>query len=755
MSKNRPLSDYRSARRRWLIPLTILGLIAVFIPLRLVLEAIDRNFGKPIRFEYVHTSAGTNAKPLPQRVYLSGRFCDWAIAEEHFRMNFDGTNRFSLKLELEPGRHPYRFVLHYPPMAPGWTNSVEFVTDPEAGSSEIFDDGSRRSVHIVRTVQGLREISNFVFVAILAGLFLFALLRRALVSLMYLRISLRSKLISSFLFFLVAANIFFIRLTTVQRADFARTMQIDIINTIHTMLMSEGVSFADIARRWDMQYVIRERLERFFRSSSLREDYNTYANNKIQLTRVSVLDPDGQILVNVTSETLLGFLRSRFSGQRELNAYFTGLTRAAFSAYKLSPEFGRGTFSFPIFDFFTKTMTQASGEENIERYQQATLYFGDNGYITPIMQHYRLCGFYFFEVNGKSYSTVFENALLYNLVLLAVIALLYFFLMRRTTGIMLAPLLSLIEGIRMVDKGRFDYNIDVRTHDEIEALGKAYNFMREKIEHYTRHLESEVDIRARELKRANAIYKEDLFLARQLQQQMLASEGPKRVPGIDIAVTYNALAEVGGDFYSFFEPRKSCLRVFLADATGHGVPAALVTMLIKSEYEKVKMLDDPVDILQIINESFFSTYGSLTVFFTGIIIDMDTAKGSIKWVSAGHPVQYLVRQGKCIRLGGRGRIIGVLSDPHFSVESSEFSDDDRLVLFTDGLLEQIDAAGEEYGEARLVSILEGKGTGDTAASINNAILASLADFRGTEDQVDDVTIISIHKTAGQVARRKP
>ena len=95
---------------------------------------------------------------------------------------------------------------------------------------------------------------------------------RAIVSLMYLRISLRSKLISSFLFFLVAANIFFIRLTTVQRADFARTMQVDIINTIHTMLLSEGVSFADIARRWDMQYAIRERPERLFRSSSLRED---------------------------------------------------------------------------------------------------------------------------------------------------------------------------------------------------------------------------------------------------------------------------------------------------------------------------------------------------------------------------------------------------------------------------------------------------------------------------------------------------
>ncbi len=743
MSNQRQLHNFRRPRKRWLIPLTVLSLIAVYIPLRLILETVDRNLGKPILFEYKHNTSDTNAKPLPSRVYLSGRFCDWAIAEEHYRMSFDGTNRYQLRLELEPGRHPYRFVLHYPPMAPWWTNSIEFRSDPEAGSSETFDDGSRRSVHHVRTVRGLREIVNFVFVALLAGLLLFALLRRALVSLMYLRISLRSKLISSFLFFLVAANIFFIRLTTVQRADFARSMQIDIINTIHTMLLSEGVSFTDIQRRWDMQYIVRERLERFFLHSSLREDYNTYANNKIQLTRVSVLDSEGRILVNVTSETLLAFLRSRFAQGRELESYFTGLTRAAFSAYKASPEFGRGTFSFPIFDFFSETMAQASGKENIERYREATLYFGDNGYITPIMQHYRLCGFYFFEVNGKSYSTVFENALLYNLVLLAVIALLYFFLMRRTTGIMLAPLLSLIEGIRMVDKGRFDYNIDVRTHDEIEALGKAYNFMREKIEHYTRHLESEVDSRARELKRANAMYKEDLYLARQLQQQMLASEGPKTVPGMDIAVTYHALGEVGGDFYSFFEPRKGCLRVFLADATGHGVPAALVTMLIKSEYEKVKMLDDPVDILQIINDSFFSTYGSLTVFFTGIIIDIDTARGNIKWVSAGHPVQYLVRREECLRLGGRGRIIGVLSDPHFSVESCPFEEDDRLILYTDGILEQINPAGEEYGEARLTAVLERADSGHDAKAINEAILASLADFRGNEEQVDDVTIISI------------
>jgi serine phosphatase RsbU (regulator of sigma subunit) len=602
----------------------------------------------------------------------------------------------------------------------------------------------------------LREIINFVFIALVAGLLLFALLRRAIVSLMYLRISLGSKLIISFLFFLVAANIFFIRLTTVQRADFARLMQIDIINTIHNMLLSEGVTFAEIHRRWDMQYQIRERLERFFRYSSLREDYNTYANNKIQLTRVSVLDTEGQILVNATSETLRSFLRTRFNNESELSSYFSSLTKAAFSAYQASPEFGRGTFSFPIFDFFTETMSKASGKENIERYRQATLYFGDNGYITPIMQHYRLCGFYFFEVNGKSYSTVFGNALLYNLVLLAVIALLYFFLMRRTTGIMLSPLLSLIEGIRMVDKGRFDYNIDVRTHDEIEALGKAYNFMREKIEHYTRHLESEVDLRARELKRANAIYKEDLFLARRLQQLMLSSEGPSTIPGIEIAVSYHALAEVGGDFYSFFEPRKSCLRVFLADATGHGVPAALITMLIKSEYEKVKMLDDPVDILQIINESFFSTYGSLTVFFTGIIIDIDTARASIKWVSAGHPDQYLVRDGQCSRLAGRGRIIGVLNDPNFSVETRSFEQGDRLILYTDGLLEQINAEGDEYGETRLTELLEKEVPGKNAQGINDAIMSSQNSFRGDEEQVDDITIISIRHTqaAVQPSRKK-
>jgi len=166
-------------------------------------------------------------------------------------------------------------------------------------------------------------------------------------------------------------------------------------------------------------------------------------------------------------------------------------------------------------------------------------------------------------------------------------------------------------------------------------------------------------------------------------------------------------------------------------------------MLLKSEYEKVKNLDNPIQLLQSINDAFVTSYRALVVQFTGILMDIDTAGMSLRYVSGGHPYQCLVRNAVCTPLTGRGKIIGVVSDPNFSLEERTLKKGDRIVLYTDGLIEQTNSQGEEYGEARLMDLLAREAGRYPCNDLNQKIMKSLDGFQGEQGFADDVTLICI------------
>jgi len=731
----------------------LLTLVAVYIPLDSLMEGRERQLTAPVTFRYPperQGGAGDADMPRPDRVYFNSSINDWAF-DDYYLMHFDPTNNsWELKIPLDPGNHQYRFALFYPPEAPYWTNIIRYAVDSNKLSLRMYNDEMPRSEHSVSSVKKLRYVIRLIFWLLMAGIALFYPLKFALTRFMRYRISLRFKLITVSLALLLLSNIFFLRLNADHNAEVAQTLQMDTINAIHSMLLSEGMRFQGLANNPSMKNAIDMRLQRFFLQVRQREDYNNFANNSLQITRISVLDTDGNILINAIGRRLRSLLRIYYKNEEELASYYDRLTRRIFDAHKGRPEFSQQLTSFSIFDYFTDDIWHETGEENVQQYQKNTAFFRENGFIMPIRRHQQLWGYYFFEVDGESYSKLFQDNLFTNLGLLTVICLLYFLLMKQTTNIMFSPILSLIKGLNMVRDDHLDYEIKVDTRDEIENLGDAYNFMRirmqesdKAIEYYTAHLEREIDIRAHELKRANAIYKEDLFLAKRIQRQMLVYEKPDKSDCLDLDVSYSALSEVGGDFYNISRNKATGIRVFLADITGHGVPAALVTMLLKSEYEKIKNFGDPVLVLQIINDAFVTTYGSLTVFFTGIIVDVDTLNMRLRYACAGHPSQYLVRGKECIPLSGHGRIIGVVADPELTLEERALEENDCIFLFTDGLLEQINPQNEEYGEGRIMEVLSREAARRSCAELNQEILSDLKRFQGEQEFIDDMALICI------------
>ncbi len=288
------------------------------------------------------------------------------------------------------------------------------------------------------------------------------------------------------------------------------------------------------------------------------------------------------------------------------------------------------------------------------------------------------------------------------------------------------------------------------------------------VEHLSAHLQEEVASTTEALKRQtdeaissrketesmfhrlDEVYsqmKHELTLAKNIQRNIL----PRNIDEIAecrIEIVYRPLMDIGGDMYDIHRGPGGCVRVFLADALGHGVSAALVTMYIKSEYEKLKGRDlGPYEVLSALNDVFYNHYSAFRISLTGIVLDIDVRGGEIRYASAGHPPQYAIGKRGTAAITHTCRGIGISESLGGGPASLPCAPGDSIVLLTDGMYEQFNEAGEEYGWDRFSELMDRAGR-RTAADIMRAITDSLAGFSRGREQNDDVTIAVIELLQG-------
>ena len=286
---------------------------------------------------------------------------------------------------------------------------------------------------------------------------------------------------------------------------------------------------------------------------------------------------------------------------------------------------------------------------------------------------------------------------------------------------------------------------------ELVAFSRHYNKAAIEINEIRANLERKVRERTEELKNAydrlNTAYSQtqaDLLLAKKIQNRVLPKTIQKK-QGIECHIHYYPMNEVGGDIYDVIEVEKGLYRIFLADAAGHGIQAALVTMIIKGEYEKVKHYKKINVLLENLNNSFIELYESLNVFFSCFVVDIDLNKGHIVYSSAGHPDQYLIKEDSIEKLSHTGKLVGILPDAGYTIKREKISKGDRIFIFTDGLYEEFNREEEEFGEKRLLDILEKHKKEETTAIIIT-LLDALANHIGFSNKLsvyDDITLIGI------------
>ena len=263
---------------------------------------------------------------------------------------------------------------------------------------------------------------------------------------------------------------------------------------------------------------------------------------------------------------------------------------------------------------------------------------------------------------------------------------------------------------------------------------------------YAHHLEERVEARTRELREALDAIELDLSEAKLFQQ--IALKTPPTIAGVGIAVRWLPLGVVSGDFYDFVELPGGVLRVLVADATGHGVQAALRTMVIKTAYDAIKVAAaSPAECLRELNVALLGAYPSLEAKTDAVCVDVARMTGGALRVKAS------VAGAMEVIFADGGRV-GVVEAPGFSLgfdASLPFVDGEvtlgpegRVLLFTDGVPEQFNEREAAFGYDELEAALAREATVEAVA---DGILAAWHVHRADVAATDDATLMVLGPAA--------
>ena len=240
--------------------------------------------------------------------------------------------------------------------------------------------------------------------------------------------------------------------------------------------------------------------------------------------------------------------------------------------------------------------------------------------------------------------------------------------------------------------------------------------------------------------------KRDLEIAREIQRWLVPEEAPQ-VPGIDIGFATRPANTVSGDYYDAFlldhEERRLLLAV--ADVAGKSVPAALLMASFHAcLHSCARDCDGPESLAARLNE--FGCTRSLDGqrFTTAFLAELDLASRTLRYVNAGHNPPVLQRRdGGAERLEHGGLPFGVDAGARYQSGTVTLAPGDLLFIFTDGLVDAVDAAGNHYGDPRVLDDLRTLPALSAAATIR-ALVANVERFAGGTRQSDDITCLALH-----------
>jgi sigma-B regulation protein RsbU (phosphoserine phosphatase) len=237
---------------------------------------------------------------------------------------------------------------------------------------------------------------------------------------------------------------------------------------------------------------------------------------------------------------------------------------------------------------------------------------------------------------------------------------------------------------------------------------------------------------------------QELTIARDIQQALLP-QGLNDFPHLAVTGVHYPCHSVGGDYFDVFPISEDRTAFLIADVSGKGLGAALLTTMLQGALSGMTLGTDPVRVFNHINKFLceHSEVGRYATMFFGII----SSDGTLEFIRAGHPSPLLIRRGQVSDLYTEGSFpVGLIPEATYTASSLKLEPEDTLVLFSDGVTEAEDTARELFGFQRLRETLAGW-QDESLSSLQKMVLDSISSFSSGAAQSDDVTLLVVRYRA--------
>ena len=291
-------------------------------------------------------------------------------------------------------------------------------------------------------------------------------------------------------------------------------------------------------------------------------------------------------------------------------------------------------------------------------------------------------------------------------------------------------------GAKSIQAGDFDFRIPSSRRDQLDAMADSFNSMSSSIV----GLMNEVSEKER--------LEKEIEIAKEVQNQLFPQSLPPTT-GLEIAANCMPARQVSGDYYDFLASGDQELDIVVGDISGKGISAALMMASLQASIrsrltgpvQPEKQTERMAEAVAEVNKQLYRR-SSPEIFSTLVINHYDSGTRRLAYCNAGHHPPLLFSNGTVSDLTIGGTVVGLFENWDYEGAEVQLEPGDLLVFFTDGVVEAEREDGEQFGTERLIELLK-PNTFLTAHDIQALILEQVFEWSGTEDQSDDITVVSL------------
>lgn len=350
------------------------------------------------------------------------------------------------------------------------------------------------------------------------------------------------------------------------------------------------------------------------------------------------------------------------------------------------------------------------------------------------------------QIYGPIYNVLFWIIISSFVIVIAITIISIFF-----SQILTNPINKLAETTKRISKGNYKLQIKTRGFfGEFTELAQSFNNMVKMIDDYNENLEEQVRNRTEELNKKNIELerayeenKKELAMAQKIQTSLIPNVFPE-TKKLSFHGLYLPMETIGGDLYDVHQISENKWGIVILDVCGHGVPAALITTMAKISFNaNSKKYFKASEVIAAVNNELCEAIQDVGDYFTAFYCIIDTNTHTIDYVNAAHNDLYILRSDTTLEtMVQTGPVVGVIKNLEYPSETINFSIGDRLVMYTDGVIEARNEHRELYDSDRLKEMIianKDKDLRDFVTIIYDDILK----FKNNAPDDDDIAMLAI------------